>query len=297
MPDWSSTRQKLWHGVPGLALAALLAPVSAVLGGCAQTPAPAPAVPAAEQAAALVGHATGLGVGRPCQADSACQVGQVRSLCVLGTCTGLLSTDQRPERAVVLERLQAAPAAVRTAAEPALLTALDNPAAAPWQRLAAAEGLAVILAADGGSCARRAANCATLERLAADDDGRVATAALLGLVRAKAWLNGPEQPLVRERLLRLRDAGTELVRAELLRALEPWLRLPDAEPFALQLALPLLEDPSAVVQQLAVRALAPAAARPDVAEALRTAAEQGDGALTYLTERALLQASAGGGER
>lgn len=226
-----------------------------------------------------------------------CQVGRVRALCVLGTCTGLLSTDQRPERAIVLERLEAAPAAVRAAAEPALLTALDNPAAAPWQRLAAAEGLAAILTADGGSCGRRAANCAKLERLAADDDGRVATAALLGMVRAKAWLNGPEQPVVHERLTRLRDAGTELVRAELLRALDPWLRQAEADAFALQLALPLLTDASPVVQQLAVRALAPAASRPEVAKALQAAAEQGDGALTYLTERALLQAGAAGGKQ
>lgn len=254
-------------------------------------------VPPAQQAAALVGQATGLGVGTPCQTDQTCQAGDVRSLCVLGSCTGLLSTDQRPERAILLERLLAAPAAVRTAAEPALLAALDKPEAAPWQRLAATEGLAVLLEADGGVCARRAANCSTLERLAADDDTRIATAALLGLVRAKAWLNGPEQPLVHERLTRLRDQGTELVRAELTRALAPWLHGPKPDAFAQALLLPLLVDASPVVQQLAVRALAPVAGQPDVAQALRAAAEQGDGALTYLTERALLQVPAAKGER
>ena len=116
----------------------------ALLAGCAQGP-----IPAAQRDFALEADTLlhGLGPGKTCRNDRDCQEGQARAVCTLGTCFGLLTTDERVTRALLVERLGLADRPVQTAAIKPLLAVLGNDMArrsrrsTGWRRGRASRGM------------------------------------------------------------------------------------------------------------------------------------------------------------
>ena len=243
-----------------------------MLAACAEPlPPPAPRNPAAE-AKVLV---QGFGPGKTCRNDRDCELGAARAVCTLGTCFGLLTTDERVTRSLLLTRLAAADPAVQQAAAPGLLAALVSDTTTTGQRLAAIAGLGEVLAGREDAEIRT-----TLRLFAGNADEALAVTARLTLGR----LGDREvQPALLEDLTR----GTELLRAEAARALQR--QVTDAAVCrALRLAL---ADASPVVQLAAVQALAPVAADPEVRRELQQLAQRSP-AVRYDIERLL----AGGGK-
>jgi hypothetical protein len=259
--------------------------------GCAPKAEPVAVVPAKLEATAL----TEAGRGGPCVTDKQCTVGTVVAACVLGSCTGLLGTDQRPERAVLLERLVAARPEVQAEAQQMLLTAMEAPGLAPWQRLAVVEGLGALLpqaSAKPAPCVAQPAICGVLERLTVDSETRIAASARLALLRTGPLAPGPARDAVMVAVEADLARGTELLRGETCLALTGWLQPPQPDPWAAAQVTALLRDPSPVVQQLAVQTLAGATSLPAVRSALQRLQQEDTGALAYAIDKALLAAPA-----
>ena len=212
----------------------------ALLAGCAQGPIPAAHRDFALEADTLL-H--GLGPGKTCRNDRDCQEGQARAVCTLGTCFGLLTTDERVTRALLVERLGLAERQVQTAAIKPLLAVLGNDMATTGQRIAAIDGLAAVQGKSGNAEVLDA-----LRLLAAAKEESLAVTARLALGRLS-------DPAVRPELLEDLTRGTELLRAEAARALAPAVQ--DATVRAALMAA--LADGSPVVQLAALRALSPLA--------------------------------------
>lgn len=248
-------------------------------------------MPAKLEATAL----TEAGRGGPCATDKQCTVGTVVAACVLGSCTGLLGTDQRPERAVLLERLVAARPEVQAETQRLLLTAIEAPGLAPWQRLAVVEGLGALLqpaSTKPAPCVAQPAVCGVLERMAVESDPRIAATARLALLRTGPLAPGPARDAVVVAVEADLARGTELLRGETCLALTGWLQPPQPDPWAAAQVTTLLRDPSPVVQLLAVQTLAGAISLPAVRTALQTLRQQDTGALAYAIDKALLAAPA-----
>ena len=213
-------------------------PLLALLTACAQPPPPVAPRDFTLEADALL---RGMGPSWTCRNDRDCQQGEARAVCTLGTCFGLLTTDERVTRALLVERLGAADVKVQVAATRTLLDMLGNENATNGQKIAAIDGLAAVLAKTPND------EVQTLLRLfAADKDETLAVTARLALGRLG-------DPSVRAGLLEDLTRGTELLRAEAARALQPAL----ADVQVKQALAAALQDPSPVVQLAALRALAP----------------------------------------
>lgn len=223
----------------------LLPLLTAPLTGCAQAPAPATVRDYALEADALL-H--GLGPTKTCRNDRDCQEGAVRAVCTLGTCFGLLTTDERVTRSLLVERLGAADAPVQIAALKPLLTALASETTTNGQKMAAIDGLGAVTVKQPNADVRTA-----LRLAAASNDEALAATARLALGRS-----GDET--VRPALLEDLTQGTELLRAEAARALAPGVE--DAQ--VREALVASLQDGSPVVQLAVVRALAPVARHPQV---------------------------------
>ncbi len=249
--------------------------------GCKPSAAPAPVVDPVRAAAAIT---QGIGPAKLCRNDHDCGPGAGGS-CVLGTCFGLLTTDNPAARHTLAERLRQADPKIQAAAEATLLTALGRPGAPQGARLGSIDGLGAILQARGVAhdCA---AACLALRAEAASPDARIAVAARLALAQVG-------DASVRATVLDDLRLGTELLRAQAAYALASGARgREDADVQAALVAS--LRDPSPVVQEAALRALTPWAQRPPVREAL-LALKAGAGAhLGYAIDEAL---SAAGGAR
>jgi hypothetical protein len=249
-----------------------LLPLFALLTSCAQPPPPVAVRDFKNEADALL-H--GLGATVTCRNDRDCQQGEVRAVCTLGTCFGLLTTDERVTRALLVERLAAADVQVQAAATQPLLEVLGNEAATNGQKIAAIDGLAAVLARTPND------EVQTLLRLfAAEKDETLAVTARLALGRLG-------DASVRAALLEDLTRGTELLRTEAARALQP--AVADAN---VKLALgKALDDGSPVVQLAALRSLASVGRDPLVAGKLADLAAHAP-AFRYEVEELL----AGGGK-
>lgn len=250
--------------------------------GCRPAAAPAPVVDPATAAAAIT---QGIGPAKMCRNDRDCGPGAATGSCVLGTCFGLLTTDNPAARHALAEKLRRADAPVQAAAEATLLTALGRPGAPTGARMGAIDGLGAVLQARGKQATCEAA-CLALRAQAASPDARIAVAARLALAHVG-------DPTVRTAVLEDLRLGTELLRAQAAYALADGARGGD-DPDLLAALIERLRDPSPVVQEAALRALAPWANRPNVREAL-LALRAGSGAhLGYAIDEAL---SAAGGAK
>ncbi len=223
--------------------------VIVLLAGCAPAPAPVAVRDYPLEADALL-H--GLGPTKTCRNDRDCQEGPVRAVCTLGTCFGLLTTDERVTRSLLVERLAAADAPVQAEAVKPLLAALASETTTTGQKMAAIDGLAAVSAKVPNGDIR-----AALRLAAANGDEGLATTARLALGRS-----GDET--VRSALLEDLTRGTELLRAEAARALVSAVRVPEVKA-ALVAAL---HDGSPVVQLAVVRALALVAQEPGISSKL-----------------------------
>ena len=190
----------------------------------------------------------GLGPGRTCRNDRDCQEGQTRAVCTLGTCFGLLTTDERVTRALLVERLAQADKPVQLAAMKPLLAVLASDITTTGQKLAAVDGLAVVHGA-----ATREDVLAALRLAAADANEALAADARLALGRLG---DVAVRPALREDLTR----GTELLRAEAAAALQGAV----ADPAVKAALVAALGDASPVVQLAALRALTAVAREPAV---------------------------------
>lgn len=244
----------------------------ALLVACGQAPAPTVARDYELEADALL-H--GLGPTKTCRTDRDCPEGAVRAVCTLGTCFGMLTTDERVTRALLVERLAKADASVQRAAVKPLRAALASETSTIGQKMAAIDGLAAVMAA-----AQQPEIAVELRQYAAHKDESLAATARLALGRTG-------DATVRPALLEDLTRGTELLRAEAVRALAPAVR--DA---AVRDALvKALADSSPVVQLAALRALVPVAREAQVAAQLAALAERTP-AFRYEVEQLL----AGGGK-
>lgn len=228
---------------------AQLAPVVLLL-ACAPAPPPAPQRDVQAEAKALV---QGLGPGATCRNDRDCVVGGVSAACMLGTCFGLLTTDERPVRSLLLSRLIDTDAPVQAAARPLLEAALESEVTTTGQKLAAISSLGEILRLHEDSALRLALRVWTSNR-----DANLAAAARLALGRA-------HDPTVRAELLLDLQTGTELLRAESARSLQPYAGEPEVRA-ALAAAL---VDTSPAVQMALVTSLAGQVTDPGVQQAMR----------------------------
>lgn len=220
--------------------------VLTLLLGCAPAPVPVAARDYPLEASALL-H--GLGAARVCRSDRDCQEGQVRSVCTLGTCFGLLTTDERVTRALLVERLALAGPRVHAEVRKPLLTALSSDTTTNGQKMAAIDGLAAAAPTPPND-----ELLVTLRLFAANPDEALAATARLALGRLG-------DVTVRSALLEDLTHGTELLRAEAARALQPAV-----SDTAVRQALALaLQDSSPVVQLAALRALTPVAHQPGIA--------------------------------
>ena len=206
----------------------------------------------------------------------------------MGSCFGLVTTDSRAARRVLADRLGQADPDVQAAAESVLLAEILAPPGPG--RLGVVEGMGAILAARGtglkpDTCAREPM-CTALRAEATSPDERLATAARLALGRAG-------DASVRPALVEDTRLGTEQLRLEATLALGHHLAGSDAAGVVAAL-LARLDDDSAQVQEAAVRALAPLAARPDVAAALAGLRQGRSAHLRYTVDRTLEQARAKG---
>ncbi len=219
-----------------------------LVAGCAQPPPPVAKRDYPLEADALL-H--GLGPGKTCRNDHDCQEGAVRAVCTLGTCFGLLTSDERVTRALLVERVAQADPPVQAEVVKPLLAALASDTTTNGQKLGAIDGLSAVKKAPDEVLV-------TLRLFAANTDEVLASAARLALGRM-----GDET--VRLALLEDLTRGTELLRAEAARALQP-----AAQDASVKKALvTALGDGSAVVQLAAVRALAPVVQDRIVADKLR----------------------------
>ncbi|MBM4344974.1 MAG: hypothetical protein FJ100_16520 [Deltaproteobacteria bacterium] len=186
----------------------------------------------------------GMGAGRNCLGDQHCTFGAVRGVCALGTCLGLLSADQRPQRRVVLERLAAADTELSVVIAASLLRAVAQPELSTPSHLAVVEGLGVLWRRSG--C--RDASLAAPIRAAAGS--REATLA----VTARVQLGHCGDPQSLPDLLEDAATGSELLRAETCAALAGHAQGPQSAKAHAAL-VERLDDPSPVVQRAAVVAL------------------------------------------
>ncbi len=177
--------------------------------------------------------------------------------CVLGTCFGLLTADNRAARQVVLQRLRSTDDHVRIAATPLLLAALERTLSGPQLTLAAIEGLGAVLQASGGIGKDCAAPCVALRAQMTSSDPRLAAAARIALGHAGDSIAMPG-------LMEDLHLGTELLRCEAASALAVWIA-DDAVRAAL---IAQLSDASPVVVEAVVNVLIAQMTRPDVRVAL-----------------------------
>lgn len=254
--------------------------VALSLTACAVRNDKAPAVQVDPQAAvqALV---TGLGPQHTCQVDQDCAGGGQSGACVLSTCFGLLSADNRTARRTLVERLARAPAAVQTAALPILVKYLDNDLRAPGERLAAIEGAGALLRTAVSPSSQRAALVDTLRKVAVSDDPYLAAAARVELATAG---DGSSLPALLEDLV----AGTELLRAEAARGMAGLQPTPHADT-AKRALVGALADPSPVVQLAALHALRTWCRDGEVRSALTALPGRGAPHLTYAVDRFLTE--------
>lgn len=222
-----------------------------LLPACAPAPAPVVHRDYPLEADALL-H--GLGPGKTCRNDRDCQEGAVCAVCTLGTCFGLLTTDERVTRALLVDRLAQADAPVQAEVIKPLMAALTSDTTTNGQKLAAIDALAVVKKAPDEVRV-------TLRLLASNADEALAATARLALGRS-----GDET--VRPALLEDLTRGTELLRSEAARALQPAVQ----DPAVKQALVAALGDGSVVVQWAALHALAPVARDPVVAPKLREVA-------------------------
>ncbi len=201
----------------------------------------------------------GLPPRHACRTDRDCRVGQAEAACVLGSCFGLLSADSRPTRQVLAERLQSADNAVRAAAAPLLLHAMAT-MESPAVHQGAIAGLGALLLAQPEAPGQCGAVCLALRAESASLDEHQAAAARIALGLAG---DDTATAALREDL----TTGTELLRAEAARALAPALLRPAHEATAAALTA-ALRDPSPLVAEAAVHALAAARKEPAVREGL-----------------------------
>ena len=250
--------------------------VAAAAGGCAPGQAVLPARDVRAEAHALL---QGLGPARACVADADCAVGQTGGACALGTCFGLLTTDQRPIRRVIAERIgQVDP--VLSAQLQTQLLALGSHDTAVGMRLAVVEGLGALLA--NRKCAEPGL-LAGLVAAIADPTPSVAAAArvMLGHCGDETALPG---------LLEDSREGAELLRLESTAALRGYLARPGAAT-AKEALLARLLDSSPAVQRAAVTALLAYRADAEVPRALRQLVAGRAPHLRYFVERSLLEPS------
>jgi len=229
----------------------------------------------------------GIGPSKVCRNDRDCGPG-AGGACVLGTCFGLLTTDNPASRRTLAEKLRQADPQIQAAAQATLLAALARPGTPQGARLGAIDGLGAVLRAaqERAGAQDCAAACTALRAEAAAPDARIAVAARLALAHLG-------DATVRADVLADLRLGTELLRAQAAYALADGVRGRD-DPVLLAALIERLRDASPVVQEAALRALAPWANRPDVRAALQ-ALRAGTGAhLGYAIDRAM---TAAGGAR
>lgn len=244
-----------------------------VLGACQQAPA-AEVRDYALEATALVQGLT----ATSCRNDRDCAVGHASGACVLGTCFGLLTSDQRSARRVLADRLAHADPQVRVAAEKLLLGAISPPPVSLRERLGAIEGLGALLEVDAAKPFVCGKVCMALRSETAASDERVAAA-------ARRVLGRGGDPTVVADLIADLELGTQLLRAEAATALTPFVGRGD-DSAVVQALIARLHDPSAVVQEAALRTLLPRAADPQVRRALAGLQQHGSG-LSYAVDQAL----------
>lgn len=266
--------------------ALLVACVAWCAPACRTAAPPPPARHPVRDAAALV---DGYGPVRVCRNDHDCGQGSVTGVCVLGTCFGLLTTDNPAARHTLAERLRRADADVRAAAEVSLLGALGRTAATQGVRLGAIDGLGAVLQAEHkpGGAPPCGASCLALRAEAASADPRRAVAARLALVRGG-------DASARAAVLDDLRLGTELLRAQAAYALADGA-VGRQDPEVLAALLERMRDTSPVVQEAALRALAPWAKRADVRAAMLALREGAGAHLGYAIDEALAAAPAAGG--
>ena len=230
----------------------LLTAAWTVLALCACAPEKPPEPPRnpTAEAKALV---QGMGPAATCRNDRDCVVGKVQASCTLGTCFGLLTTDERPVRSLLVSRLADADRAVQQAAKPLLRAALESDVTTTGQKLAALAGLGELLRHDDDPDLRTAVRAMTGDR-----DANLAAAARLAL-----GLSG--DPTVRAGLLDDLRQGTELLRAEAARSLQPVAGEADVR----RALVAALADPSPAVQMAVLTALAGQTRDPSVAAGMR----------------------------
>ncbi len=249
-----------WHWVAGLLLAS-----------CATKGAAAPARDLDREVMALL---QGLGPTQACQDDRGCKVGSAAGACGLGTCFGLLTTDQRPLRKVLVQRIATADPVLRDRLGRKLLTLAQRTDGGNALRLATLEGLGAVWHGDG---CKNAEIEALVVAQVQDEDPRQAIVARLiaGSCGHAAALPGLLEDLA---------TGTEQLRAESAVALAGYRQ---GQPAAAAKAalLQLLHDPSPVVIKAAAVALASRQAQPDVAAALQALTQDRAPHLGYLLQR------------
>lgn len=182
----------------------------------------------------------------------------IEAACVLGACFGILTADNRTARQTVVTRLRLADQGVRDAAWPMLKKVLDGAESSPL-RLAAVDGAGALLEAKPDAAGQCGEICLAIRRELATPDEHVAAAARLALGRAG-------DPTVTASLVADLKHGTELQRTEAVRALAPAVRANEAG--VVSAVLDRLQDPSPVVAEAAVRALAPVVGQPAVRDEL-----------------------------
>lgn len=239
--------------------------------GCA---AKQPAVAARDPDREVFALLQGLGPTVACQDDRGCQVGPVAGACGLGTCFGLLTTDQRPLRKILVERIGHADAILRPRLQARLLETAGKPDLGNSMRQAVLEGIGALWMA--GGCRDVALQAAVVAQVNDDDPRQAITARLAaGHCGHPAALPGLLEDLA---------TGTEQLRAESAAALGGYGKSADG-PKALAALLQLLRDPSPVVLRAAVMALHPWQADPSVAAQLATAVQTRAPHLDYLVQR------------
>jgi HEAT repeat protein len=146
------------------------------------------------------------------------------------------------------------------------------------ERLGAIEGLGALLEVDADKPFVCGKVCMALRSETAASDERVAAA-------ARRVLGRGGDPTVVADLIADLELGTQLLRAEAATALTPFVGRGD-DSAVVQALIGRLRDPSAVVQEAALRTLLPRAADPQVRQALAGLQQYGSG-LSYAVDQAL----------
>ncbi len=252
--------------------------VVAGLFACNSPPPAAPAVDAEQAVATLV---DGLGPSRLCRADGDCLAGGEKGACSMGTCFGLLTTDSRAIRRVLVDRLARAPVAVRQAAGKRIQRVYNSPTAGIATRVAVLEAMGAL----GRAHLTEADGERLILRLAlSDGDAQVAATARVELASLG---DATALPGLTEDLAQ----GTELLRAEAVRGLQGYAGTPQA-PEAKALILTALADRSPVVQLAALRACQPWASEVAVRTALEQLVQERAPHLRYEVDNLLAPAKA-----